>query len=515
MRVTLLSIILLACSGLILAQQPADLRPCGTPAGKSPWLIKYQQAPAAFAKNMDSTLYIPLTVHVVGNDVGSGFFPLDNVLDALCTLNGDFAPSNIQFYIKDTIRYIKNSSYYNHETILDGANMMLAENVSNTINCYIVNNPAGACGYNLPYAGIALNKACTLPTHHTWAHELGHAFKLPHPFLGWDGAGITYSDSLGITHSFGDPAPTEVYYDYTLFKDSLILDTVIIDTALVEYVDGRNCAIAADGFCDTPPDYLYYRWNCEGTSSTTQQTDPDGVKFRSDGTLFMSYSADNCQSRFSDEQIAAMRANIFDQKSSLLNQDTIGTAIPSTPPVVTAPVESEAVHFQDIQFEWEAVPGAERYVFQISRLPSLGFPEVDTIVAGTSITVPELRSDRTFYWRIRPLSRYSFCTRYSDVQSFETTILTSTQEINAPNSIVVQPNPVAAQQSFELDLVNLANKSIPTQVKIWNANGIPVWERSLLPSEQAITIAAHLPSGFYILQVIQGHRQTTQKLLVQ
>ena len=76
----------------------------------------------------------------------------------------------------------------------------------------------------------------------------------------------------------------------------------------VERVDGVNCDIAGDGFCDTPADYLNYRWNCnnQGLSNVTQ-TDPLGEKLKSDGSLIMSYSSDVCSYRFSEEQIAAMQ----------------------------------------------------------------------------------------------------------------------------------------------------------------------------------------------------------------
>ncbi len=496
MKRTVLLWSFLAIVTLLVAQEPLELRPCATVDGTSDWLVKYQQNPAAFAKNLDSILYIPLTIHVVGTDGGGGFFSLDNTLDALCTLNADFAPSNIQFYIKNDIRYHKNSAYYNHETILEGAAMMFAENVPNTINCYIVNNPTGACGYNLPYAGITIAKSCNRANDHTWAHEIGHAFRLPHPFLGWE-SGISYSDTLGITHSFSNPAPTQVLYDYTLFKDSLITDTIIIDTALVEYVDGRNCAIAGDGFCDTPPDYLYFRWQCDGTSSTLEQTDPDGVKFRSDATLFMSYAADDCQNRFSDEQIAAMRANILDRKSYLLGQDTLGTAIPPQAPIVLAPGEGEEVSFQNIRFEWNAVPGAEQYIFQLSRLPSLGFPEVDTMVAENFIEIPELRNNTTFYWRIRPLNKRSFCTAYSDVRSFGTTTITSTEDLQSERIIKVFPNPVRAGEPMQVHFPHVLNK--PAHLQIWNATGQLVWAQSIQSGLKVASVQTRLPRGFYTI----------------
>ena len=114
---------------------------------------------------------------------------------------------------------------------------------------------------------------------------MGHNLSIQHPFLGWEGNTFDYSL----------PTPTEVYYDYTYFQDTLILDTLIIDTAFVELMDGSNCTFAADGFCDTPPDYLSNRWQCKPDSqSIILQKDPNGVDFYSDGINFMSYAFNVC-----------------------------------------------------------------------------------------------------------------------------------------------------------------------------------------------------------------------------
>ncbi len=84
----------------------------------------------------------------------------------------------------------------------------------------------------------------------------------------------------------------------------------------VEKMDFSNCYDSGDRFCDTRPDYLNYRWACAPDSlSVTVQKDPNGVEFRSDATLYMSYSLDVCSNRFTDEQIEAMRTNFQFKKA--------------------------------------------------------------------------------------------------------------------------------------------------------------------------------------------------------
>ncbi|MEL6720383.1 MAG: metalloprotease, partial [Bacteroidota bacterium] len=364
-------VVLIFSIDFAVAQQ---LNPCGTIAGRSKWLQQYQAAPDRYKKGNDSTIYVPMTIHILGTNTGNGYFRMPNFLDAFCRLNTDFEGTNLHFYINNEINYINNTAWYQHDDILTGVEMMFENNVENTLNVYFVDSPAGNCGYNLPYAGIANAKSCSDPDDHTWAHEVGHALSIPHPFLGWEG-GVAHDGS--INHSFNNPAPREVYYDYTLFKEQLYLDTLIIDTALVELVDGSNCYEAADGFCDTEPDYVAQRWQCNADGrSPTRQTDPDGQKFNSDGSLIMGYSLDQCSSRFTPEQIAAMRANLLDQKSAWLNdQAPLGT-VSTDPVVINSPFEDEITPAENIYFEWEAVENATHYIVQVSRLSSFVFNEV-------------------------------------------------------------------------------------------------------------------------------------------
>lgn len=456
-----LSVFLFSC--LSLQSQTGDPHPCGTIDGRSAWLKKFQANPhlPAYQKDDDSTLYVPLTIHLAGSDGGTGYYPLPRLLDALCTLNNDFADTEIQFYIEGEINYLPNAAYNNHESVVDGAYMMFENNVENTLNCYVMDNPAGNCGYNLPYAGIALNESCMGPADHTWSHEIGHAFSLPHPFIGWEG-GVGYDGS--ISHNFNNPAPLTVLYDYTNFQDSFYVDTLIIDTAFVEMVDGSNCHIAADGFCDTPPDYLSARWNCNNSNqSTSVQTDPNGVQFVSDGTLIMSYSADECQSRFSDEQIAAMQANLLDEKPHLLYNQEPGIALSSEPLVLYAPIEGEVAQFDEVYFDWEEIEGATSYFVQVSRFASFNVIEEYTTDTN-SLVVNDLQNNKTYYWRVKPYNAYSFCTVFSETGTFETGEVTNVRQLSETSSLLVYPNLLQDHQAVNLQLEALIGFQLNAQL---------------------------------------------------
>jgi hypothetical protein len=495
--------------------QSGDINPCGTVGGRSAWLKKYQIQPEAYPKMNDTILYVPLTIHQVGADNGGGYFSTPRLLQALCTLNEDFAQANIQFYIEGGFSYLANSAYNNHETVVDGAFMMFDNNVPNTLNCYIVSNPAGNCGYNLPYAGIALNKSCIGPNDHTWAHEVGHAFSLPHPFLGWEG-GVSHDGS--VPHNFNNPAPTEVYYDYTFFKDTLILDTLIIDTALVELVDGSNCHIAADGFCDTGPDYLSNRWQCSGAGqSLVTQRDPANVPFVSDGSLIMSYAFDNCSFRFTPEQIAAMRANLLDEKPNLLYNQTPGEQVTGAPSILISPLENQLVQFDEVYLEWEAVANATHYVIQVSRLPNFLSGLTQEYSANTnSLAITDLATDRTYYWRVMAYNAYTFCTQFSDHSQFQTTQLTSVNSAGSIGQLSVYPNLLHAGQPLRIDLETAG--AFLLSARLFGISGQMVQEEvfNVAPGDNTLTINVlpNLPQGIYTLELADGRNRNYTRVIV-
>ncbi len=365
----LYAILLLIFAVPLTAQYFGNPNACGTGQGRSAWLKDYQLKPNDFRKGGDTIIYVAMAVHIVGTNNGGGYYSEATFLDAFCLLNEYFLPSGIQFVISGDILYHNNTAYYDHATVLEGYEMMAEYNVPDALNTYFVGNPAGNCGYNLPYAGIANSNSCSGPNDVTWAHEVGHALSLPHPFLGWEG-GVSWDGS--VDHNFSDPAPERVTYDYTFFQDTLILDTLIIDTAYVERVDGSNCHFAADGFCDTPPDYLAVRWSCNGNgTSPTTQHDPADQVFQSEGSFIMNYANDDCQTRFSLEQQQAMRAFLYDQRAHW-----ILVFIPPLPGQVTevpnqvAPINGEIQNVFAAELSWEVVPEATQYVVQVSRLSS-------------------------------------------------------------------------------------------------------------------------------------------------
>lgn len=502
---TLLSMIL--CCTIGYAQQP---NPCGTPSYKSEWLKRYQQNPASFLPNsrVDTILYVPITLHVLGSDAGFGYIDLMQLMDGLCDLNDDYSDAKVQFFIEGDIRFIDNSDWYQHSDVLVGADMMFANNINHTINCYVVDNPAGNLGYNLPYAGIALNKAAaTGGVNHTWAHEVGHNLSIQHPFLGWEGNSYTYTN----------PTPTTVVYDYTYFKDTLIRDTTILDTALVELVDGSNCMIAADGFCDTPPDYLASGgWPCNAQGqSTTLQKDPNNVDFRSDGTNIMSYSNDACVTRFTPEQMAAMRANLTSEKPTYLNnqnpiRDTI-TAIAN----LQSPIQGETVQYNNLQLSWLSVPNATHYIVQVSRFNTFSSLDVNIATSDTNFVVLNLFPNKNYQWRVKAFNQGYTCGPISPIENFNTANAVSTNGIKGIDQLKIYPTLLESGQSIQVELT--AKQSKDAIITLYNITGQLLYQQTIAiqSGENRYNIPTKkLATGSYVITLQSELGKITERVVV-
>jgi len=513
MKTPLLVFFLFLISWPCLQAQNPDLHACGTQMGRSKWLKKYQANPSVYRHGADTILWVPLTIHVLGNDNGAGYFANQSIYDALCTLNADFEQADIQFYLREDFRFINSTAYNDHPNVDVGAEMMFTYNVDSTLNCYIMDGPAGNCGYNLPYAGIALGESCAGPDDHTWAHEVGHALSLPHPFLGWEG-GQTHDGSVPAVYN--EPAPETVTYDYTSFQQVYYTDTLIIDTALVEKMDGSNCHEAADGFCDTPPDYLAFRWSCNSNnSSTISQTDPNGVQFISDGQWIMSYALDNCSSTFSAEQIAAMRANLMGPKLHYLFRDTPQPAVTEVADLIQ-PIDGETAQFDNVVFSWNAVANANRYEVRINLL--IGNTPVfltREITNDTFLILDNLPNNRNLSWEVAAFSTSSFCLQYSAAGNFRTGVVTSTVELDQLGQYDIHPNLLSSGQSIYIR-VN-AEKTADLEVGLYDLSG------RLLQADQYIQkpgaqqfefFTADHPSGLYILNLKVGDQQIVEKVMI-
>ncbi|MCC7245588.1 MAG: zinc-dependent metalloprotease [Saprospiraceae bacterium] len=487
--------LLLAFSLPMMAQQPAD-NWCGT-RGKSEWLKNYQRNRkfGALPESGGDTawLYVPVTIQIVGNNNGTNYHPADQAIRAICEMNAQYEPARIRFYLypEDGIRYLPNSDWYNHDW--DGGAELIQENkIPGRLNAFIVGDPAGNCGYSW-YDAIVLGRSCSASGNTTWAHEAGHHLSLPHPFYGWEGH----------TWNYSEPAPLDW------------------DGYQIEKKDGSNCYDSADGFCDTEPDYLNFRWPCNDQGRSQQlQHDPNDVPFRSDATLFMGYASDACAGRFTPEQIAAMRENLRTEHSDyLILSEPPALEIPDDEVVnLVSPIDSAITQYNNINLRWNTVPNARYYTVEIGMNPEF-FPRLyyKTFIGDTTAHVSSgILNNRVLYWKVRAFGDWDVCQPNDNLQlgTFTTRNLTSTNDLASAVSIELQPNPVLP--GVESKLLIQSDRSMDMLMSITDASGRICYRQEVRISEgeNALDVPSEtLSAGFYLI-TLQNPQGILNKRLV-
>lgn len=487
-----------ACAGIlwhIAAQQSyAQKRFCATTEEVIPWLRRFQQNPP-LTQRSNELLYVPVAVHLVGTDTGTDFIPAGKVLDAFCTLNQHFAQAGIQFFLSGSIRFISNSSYQDHLSGWTGLEMMKRHNVPGAVNTYFVANAAEACGYTLRETGgwavgIALSDECVGLNFSTWVHEMGHFLSLPHTFHGWE----------NVSHNFNTPAP------------------LVVQGVPVELANGSNCSTSGDGFCDTPADYLNGRWFCNAQSaSPITQRDPNGAVFQSDGSLFMSYAADPCPTRFSPTQRAAMRTYLQEVRRDVLHTGLSLDVIPREDIQLLFPDAAFFIPtFQEVFLRWKQVQSASGYLVELSQIPTFAFITNTYATVDTSIMIKDLKPGRTYYWRIRPFNTLSACRLYSPIRSFVTgAVTTPARVLEEDHQIRVFPNPVAANTPFILQFHSPETARITYRIEDLSGrlHLQGVWQATSGDNRLPIPQSPSAP-GIYLLRILYKDTSLTRKIMV-
>ena len=225
---------------------------------------------------------IPVKVHIVTNNDGSGGIDISDVISELNEVNTYFENSFVEFYVCDEVNYINSSSLYDFDSDTQ-QDLLFSNHQENILNVYFVNDisfgSGGACGYtylpgntNQYYDAVVMDNDCTTSqSGTTLTHEMGH--------------------HLNLIHTHGP-------------QNGTLTD---------ELVSGTNCSVAGDLLCDTPADpQLGYSnvndVNCLYSESGPPTTDAQGNLFDPDTSNIMSYAPQECTNTITDQQYARMYA---------------------------------------------------------------------------------------------------------------------------------------------------------------------------------------------------------------
>ena len=201
---------------------------------------------------------LSLVVHIVTDSLNHPNITQAQINKALDTLNHDFLPICLSFFIckQDTIY---NYEYYKFQNPQHIAQATQTYAIPNMINVYVVGSiiPPIEAGFAGSVGNFMVLSHGCLTDPKCWSHEMGHFFSLYHTF----------------NTSFG-----------------------------TEFVNGTNCITAGDSICDTPADI-----NPAPVSGACQWT---GTNTDSNGDFYtpiigniMSYHPSACKTPFTVGQL--------------------------------------------------------------------------------------------------------------------------------------------------------------------------------------------------------------------
>ncbi|MCH7792601.1 MAG: hypothetical protein IID31_10020, partial [Planctomycetes bacterium] len=235
----------------------------------------------------ESTLDVPLALHIVRRSDGSGGIDNAQLIAAISNLNDAFTQSGLSFYIVGPTDEIRSDFFYTGITSSAAIDALRSTNrVRNAINIYFTDSFSSSAGplcgiasFSFsPVQGIVMANGCAGVSYNraTFPHEIGHYFDLFH------------------THE-------------TMFG--------------LECTSGVNCHTAGDLVCDTPADpHIGYHNMNGGCTYVGREIDPcSGTPtYNPDVLNIMSAAPRLCRTRFSPGQTQRMLATLVTLRPGLI-----------------------------------------------------------------------------------------------------------------------------------------------------------------------------------------------------
>jgi len=496
----LLTICLISISFSGFSQNETRTEWCGTQFTEE-MLDKVQ---SATERHLNGTLMksrptydIAITLHNMRNTDGTGGVDPIRTLEVFCEVIDFYAQHDINLFIQemkthDNTNWTNDPNGNNSWGTIKLSTIGLS-GVNNTINIYNFEDlyneqyEQSLCGYFSPFFDVVAftgNTSCF--TKETIVHELGHYFALPHTFSGFE----NMDNQCGENVTMG------------------------------EKVDGSNCATEADRICDTPPDNNPLRLPCPGGNGC-KMYDSDGVEFFPDVTNIMSYFADNCMNKFTEGQRAVMHNKIDEDRQDLLVLPAPSNVEPVAQAVeLNSPLDTEKPYNQ-VLFNWEPVPNASLYYFEINRVGTFSPPLriVTTFTEETQYISYELDPSSTYHWRVVAFNKGNPCgAEQTETRgSFETSDqMVAVEDVEGLEAFELMPNPVANNQAVAISLTS--KKAMNGQLQLYNVAGQRIYSEAIQVAASDNTFNLNiegLAAGLYVVRLEFAEGAVQQKLIIQ
>ena len=506
MKIKLIALSIVASALFLGAQEPHN---CGVDHEadtqvKERMLNNRSNISAEVIENIRSnrtTIYVPVTFHNIGLDNTDknheSYADLNLIFDTFCRLQEDYAVFGVQFYLNMPIRYIADTDLYNNSHDNNAYNTMGNHRVNGSLNIFVGPSVESAVSsYYSPGEDFVfmLRSMMGYPSPTIW-HEVGHFFSLPHTFYGWE--------DIDARDYAGGNSPSNLGWGSWVEEEPRT---------------GGNCAYAADGFCDTPADYISFRAACP---MNYDLRDPDGIAIDPDETNIMSYYMDECVSVFSTEQQNAIIADIVDRNWDNFpapNLDVVSSSytLDNQYPEDDALIEISTSN-GELTLTWDAVPNAAYYYVKIDSShfnsnvnTKIGILKRDVIEATANpsytLTYDELLPYDKYRWTVVPFTLTGTCVDEHTFYRFDITSTIGVIDLDNDDELSVYPTIISDANPYLKTTLDI------TKIELLSINGGLVDEST--NSLEALNMSS-LANGVYYLKFYTEDAVLTRRVVVQ
>ncbi len=180
----------------------------------------------------------------------------------------------------------------------------------------------------------------------------------------------------------------------------------------------------------------------------------------------------------------------------------------TTAPVLLSPANaSNSLLAFGALLEWEAVPSATLYQFQVDDNAQFSSPLFNSTTELSEFT-GQLLGETTYYWRVRAGNGSGF-SPWSTVWTFTTDIVTDLNIEKLDNIFTVYPNPSNGNFNCKIKSANLKTEN---NIEIYNLNG-KVIQQYLNTDASFLIDLTEFQSGIYFVKLINNKEIITQKII--
>jgi hypothetical protein len=368
-------------------------------------IIANEQQLAAQRNNVTNCL--PMKIHIIREDDGSGGLSLDDLAIAFANLNLVYYDADIEFFACGGINYINNSDWYNFNAQApdndDESTFCSPVEVTDAINVFFMNSITTSSGFNaagyayFPFNSVQSNRIFMINSvannapNSTFSHELGHYFSLYH----------THQDT---EFGSGDPNAERV----------------------VRTGANANCDVNGDLLCDTDADPRYASGEFDLGTCTYTGTDTDdlGVTYLPTTAInnIMSYFPDQCGGVFTSGQFTRMGAGLTIRMGHTAYNYSCSASVVSAPTGLTATLNGNQI---DLAWTDNASNELGYIIERSSTSSTTGFLPIIYGGVGEDVSTfsdtDEINSNTTYWYRVRPVA--SACDTYSNVVNLTTGVI--------------------------------------------------------------------------------------------